>query len=179
MNRRFTPVLAAALYGVIAFQARAVEFPAFSFLNEGDTFRAANLTAAEQGEVIEQAEKISFDAPESWQTELRIRRVSLGATDGLVVQGTRLLCGATGNCEIALLRRSMGKWTALFADAPIGDGFGFLRQSTRGLPDFVVRSNLSAAASRFVVYKFDGLLYRATQCYDARGAALAESGCSK
>src|SRR5882724_6976050 len=83
-------------------------------LSANETFPAAKLTAAEQKEIIDQVESTSFDAPDSWETELRVRRVSLGESDGLVIRGTHLLCGGTGNCETWVFRNSQGKWLNLF-----------------------------------------------------------------
>src|SRR5258707_978793 len=71
--------------------AREPELPAMTQLGAGETFRSAKLTQSEQDEIFEEIEKLSFDSPGSWQTELRVRRISLGSADGLIVQGTHLL----------------------------------------------------------------------------------------
>ena len=92
-----------------------------SDLSADETFLAAKLTAAEQKQIIDQVENTSFDVPDSWEAELRVRRVSLGDSDGLVIRGTKLLCGGTGNCQTWVFRRSAGKW---------------LNISSRSLPSF-------------------------------------------
>jgi hypothetical protein len=52
-------------------------------LSADETFLAARLTAAERKQIIDQVENTSFDAPDSWDTELRVRRISLGRADAL------------------------------------------------------------------------------------------------
>jgi len=44
------------------------------------------VTAAERKQIIDQVENTSFDAPDSWDTELRVRRISLGQADGLIIE---------------------------------------------------------------------------------------------
>src|SRR5262249_37615621 len=75
-------------------------------LSLDETFLAAKLDAVERKQIIDQVEKTSFDVPDSWESELRVRRVSLGEAEGLIVRGTQLLCGGTGNCETWVFRRS-------------------------------------------------------------------------
>jgi hypothetical protein len=69
-------------------------------LGPKDTFAAARLSQRESLEVVEGVEQSAYDTPDSWDRELRVRLVDLGAVYGLVVQGSNLLCGATGNCQI-------------------------------------------------------------------------------
>src|SRR5437868_516233 len=91
-----------------------------------ETFLAAKLTLAERKQIIRQVEGTAFDAPDSWTAELRVRRLSLGQSAGLLIRGTRLLCGGTGNCQTWVFRRAHGTWLNVFEhDAPIGSGFGF------------------------------------------------------
>jgi hypothetical protein len=105
-------------------------------------------------------EVTSFDTPDSWLLELRVRRISLGKSDGLVVRGTRLLCGGTGNCETWVFRRAHDKWlNTLDGEAPIASGIGFVRQ-TAVINDMVVTANQSADMETRTRYKFDGKLYR-------------------
>ena len=73
---------------------------AMESLSRSDSLHAARLSRAEFRQVIEQLELTSFDEPKSWEKEIRVRRVHLGVADGLIVQGTNLLCGATGNCKL-------------------------------------------------------------------------------
>ena len=136
-------------------------------LSVNETFVAAKLTAAEQKQIVDQVENTSFDAPDSWETELRVRRVSLGESDGLIVRGTRLLCGGTGNCETWVFRRSPGKWLNMFEEkAPIVSGFGFEQETSGGIKNFLVSANSSAAKESRRSFKFDGKVYRQSQCYE-------------
>lgn len=147
-------------------------------LKGSDTFTAAKLTAADRKQIFAEIERISFDVPDSWEAELRVRRISLGSVEGLVIQGTQLLCGGTGNCETVVLRRSGGKWEAMFQkDAPIGDGFGFLPESSSGIPNFVVSTNTSAQSSNYIVYGFDGKYYRPRQCYESLKEQVKKVSC--
>ena len=64
------------------------------------SFEAAGVSAGEQKQILEVVEQSAFDTPESWIKELHIKRVDLGETPGLLIQGTNLLCGGTGNCQV-------------------------------------------------------------------------------
>ena len=135
-------------------------------LSANETFVAAKLSAAEQKQIVDQVENTSFDVPDSWETELRVRRVSLGESDGLIVRGTQLLCGGTGNCQTWVFRRSPGKWLNMFErEAPIVSGFGFEQEVSGGIKNFLVSANSSAAEESRTLFKFDGKVYRQSQCY--------------
>jgi hypothetical protein len=143
-------------------------------LGDNETFLAAKLTAAERKQIIDQVEKTSFDVPDSWESELRVRRVSLGEPDGLVIRGTQMLCGGTGNCETWIFRRSQGNWFNLFEqEAPIVSGFGFEQEATGGIKNLFVSANSSAAKESRILFKFDGNFYRQSECYEVsvNGAA--------
>jgi hypothetical protein len=138
-------------------------------LNLGDqeTLLAAKLTAAERKQIIDQVEKTSFDVPDSWDSELRVRRISLGEVDGLVIRGTQLLCGGTGNCQTWVFRRSQGNWTNLFEqEAPVVSSFGFDQEATGGIKNFLVSANSSAEKESRILFKFDGNFYRQSECYE-------------
>ena len=138
-----------------------------SDLSADETFLAAKLTAAEQKQIIDQVENTSFDVPDSWEAELRVRRVSLGDSDGLVIRGTKLLCGGTGNCQTWVFRRSAGKWLNMFEQkAPIVSGFGFQQEATAGIKNFLVSANSSAGKEALTLFKFDGKVYHQSECYD-------------
>ena len=128
-----------------------------------ETFAAGKLPAAEAREIITGVEKSAYDTPESWEKELRVRRVDLGSGPGIVVRGTNLLCGATGNCQMWVFRRVNGRWLSLFDinDAPIADGFQLGPMVTRGIKDLVVTANVSAERGSRTTYQFDGSVYRA------------------
>lgn len=136
-------------------------FAQMQTLGAKDTWAAAKFSAEETKQIIAGAEQSAFDTPDSWETELRVRRMDLGGTQGIIAQGTKLLCGGTGNCEIFVFRKAEGKWVSLFkADAPIADGFQLGPPSTRGIKDLTISVNSSAAASKNTVYVFDGEVYR-------------------
>ena len=65
-------------------------------LGTADTFAAAKLTKKEVTQLVPVLEQLAYDIPDSWKTELRARRIDLGNTEGLVFEGTNLLCGGTG-----------------------------------------------------------------------------------
>jgi hypothetical protein len=156
------------LLGVEAVLSQNPRIPAMDHLRNPETFKAEKLGASEKGEIWRELGKGSFDAPDSWEDEVRVRRISLGAADGLVVQGVRLLCGATGNCQTWVFRRLMGHWSSLFAgQAPLASGFGFDEPASHGIKRLVISSNASAEAGEYRVYEFDGRFYRAAQCYQA------------
>jgi hypothetical protein len=144
-------------------------------LSANETFPAAKLTAPEQKEIIDQVESTSFDIPDSWQTELRVRRISLGQLDGLIIRGSGLLCGGTGNCETWVFRHSRGKWWNMFEqEAPIVSGFGFEQETAGAIKNFLVSANSSATKQRRVLFKFDGKVYRQSECYEVSIDGAAE-----
>ncbi len=132
-------------------------------LGPKDTFAAAHLSAKEIREITDGVEQSAYDIPDSWESELRVRRVDLGNIPGIVVQGTKLLCGGTGNCQTWVFRKAEGKWVSMFGgdQAPVADSFQLGPISTGGVKDFTITANLSAEASHRVTYKFDGKQYRA------------------
>ena len=166
MRRAAALLLAAALGAAVLPVALAGEPAAVPALSDKETLSAAQLSGGEVDEIISQVEETSFDTAEDWPAELRARRLRLGESDGLVVQGTRLLCGGTGNCQTWLFRRVEGKWRGLFADqAPIGEGIAFTGESHGGLPDVVIDANVSASASVRTVFTFDDRFYRVATCF--------------
>ena len=153
-------VLAAAVF---AFPPSADWLPA---LRDTETLSAARLTAAEERDILDQMERTSFDVPDSWTQEIRIRRVSLGAVEGLVVRGSYLLCGGTGNCQTWIFRRVGGRWRDAFAStAPIAASVGIGRTSAP-TKDVFLTANTSADAQSWTRYRFDGRRYRAVESYD-------------
>jgi hypothetical protein len=130
-----------------------------------ETFAAAHLPPAEAKQVTGQVELSAYDVPDSWDKELRARRIHLGDAEGLIVQGTRLLCGATGNCQIWVLRKSNGRWVSLFGkeQAPIASGFRFGPGSSHGIKDFRIITHLGGQRDSSARYRFDGKYYRATK----------------
>ena len=131
-------------------------------LRKDQTIAQLNLPAAERAQIIGGVEAAAFDSPGSWEDELRAREVSLGKSRGLVVSGTRVLCGATGNCQIFVFRRLGRDWIPLFApdQAPIVEAFSFGPAASRGVDDLHVSVNLSVNESGQATYRFDGKYYR-------------------
>ena len=99
MRPRVAIFLLISVFG-LAF-VRAMSFPSdiewLKDLSEDETFSAARLTEAERKPILQQVMDTSFDSPDSWLAELRVRQISLGESKGLVIRATRRLCGATGN----------------------------------------------------------------------------------
>lgn len=149
----FVPMFACSGFAIAQMQS----------LGPRDALAAAKLPQREVREVIQAVEQAAYDTPDSWERELRVRKVDLGAAPGLLVQGTKLLCGGTGNCQTWVLRRSAGKWTSMFAgdEAPLAESFQLGPSLTAGIKDLTIVTNSSAEAGQRVTYKFDGGFYRA------------------
>ena len=130
-------------------------------LGAAETFSAAKLTKKEIALIIPVLEQLAYDTPDSWDTELGARRVDLGNSEGLILEGTNLLCGGTGNCQIFVFRKVNDRWVSLFqVEAPIEDAFTFGPDITNGIKDLNVASHESAEAVHRVRYRFDGQFYR-------------------
>ncbi|HTM26938.1 MAG TPA: hypothetical protein VL225_17195 [Vicinamibacterales bacterium] len=127
-----------------------------------DTLQSTGLPAAEIQQIVTAIEPNAFDTPASWTDELRAARVDLGSGPGLILRGSRLLCGGTGNCQVFVLRKVKDRWVSLFGDrqAPIADTIRFGPGATNGIKDLTVTANLSATGSSRVTYTFDGRVYR-------------------
>ena len=116
---------------------------------------------AEIRQLVAGLEPLAYDEPDSWSKELRVKRIDLAGGPGLVLQGKKLLCGGTGNCQLFVFRQVNGKWISLFdKQAPIGEAFEVGPGCTNGIKDFSVIANSSAEAEHRVTYKFDGKFYR-------------------
>jgi len=133
-------------------------------LGERETLAAARLSVQELRRILEVIEESAYDTPDSWTKELRARRVDLGAGPGLVLQGTTLLCGGTGNCQLFIFRKVNDQWVSLFGrdQAPLAESFGFGPGVTHGVKDLTLATNSSAQPTQRVTYKFDGQIYRST-----------------
>ncbi len=134
-------------------------------LRNDETIAKIKLPAAELKQIISAVEAIAFDSPNSWEKELRARRISLGSAPGLVLQGSDLLCGGTGNCQVFVFRRVGKDWLSLFQaqQAPVVEGFTFGPEARNGIEDLHVIANSSAQKSTHVTYRFDGKFYRASK----------------
>lgn len=150
------------LYGVLFFAQPAA--PAHS-LGPSDTFDTAHLTQDDVRQIIAAIEPSAYDTPDSWTAELRAKRVDLGNGAGLVLQGSTLLCGGTGNCQVFVLQRKKGHWVSLLgnAQAPLAEAFQFGPGISHGMKDFTVIANTSAGLDQRVTYQFDGRRYRPKQ----------------
>jgi len=132
-------------------------------LGPNETFAAAGLTAEDVRQIVDAIEQAAYDTPASWSAELRARRVDLGGGPAVVVQGTRLLCGGTGNCQLFVLHKVNGRWVSLFGNehAPLAATFQFGPGSSHGIKDLTLVTNTSAETGDTVIYQFDGRVYRA------------------
>jgi hypothetical protein len=171
VGRHWLQTLALALVAYLVVMgasfAQPIQLPAMQSLKDRETFQEARLSSAEMAQIFEQVEQTSFDYPDSWRSELRVRRLSLGDTDGLVIQGTKLLCGGTGNCQTWVFRRSHERWISMFQhQAPIISSFGFADKTTHGVRDLAMLAHASAETTACSVFAFDGNFYRETECYE-------------
>lgn len=132
-------------------------------LGPKDTFLAAKLSAREVQDIVKQVEESAYDQAGDWTSELRVRRVDLGSRPGLVLQGSKLLCGATDNCQLWVFRREGDGWLSLFSgdQAPLAEGFQLGPTLAHGIKDLTIVANSGAEADARVNYKFDGSFYRA------------------
>ncbi len=120
------------------------------------------LSAEERREIVAAVARSAYDAPDSWEEELSATRIDLGASPGIVLRGTKLLCGATGNCQLFVMRKANGRWVSLFGDdqAPLAESFELGPGVTRGIKDLTVVTNSSAETGQRIRYRFDGQIYR-------------------
>ena len=127
-----------------------------------DTLAAAQLSPKETRQIISAVEQSAYDTPDSWSSELRAKRIDLGNSQGLVLQGSNLLCGGTGNCQLFVFRKVKDTWVSLFEveHAPLAESFQFGPGTTRGIKDLMIATNSRAESTERVTYKFDGTLYR-------------------
>jgi hypothetical protein len=152
MNKNFLPLF---LLSMLASFATA------KTLSTSDTFATAKLMQREVSQLIPALEQLAYDIPDSWNTELRAKRIDLGSSPGLVLEGTNLLCGGTGNCQIFVFRRVNDRWIPLFqGQAPICEAFTFGPGTTNGIKNLTVAANQSAETAQRVTYQFDGKFYR-------------------
>jgi hypothetical protein len=127
-----------------------------------DRVSGIGLSAEERRQVIDAVARCAFDTPDSWDDELLATRVDLGASPGIILRGTKLLCGGTGNCQLFVMRKTNGIWVSLFGDgqAPLAESFELGPGVTLGIKDLTVVTNSSAEASHRVAYQFDRQVYR-------------------
>lgn len=148
-------------FRLVLLLSALTSFATSETLGKSDTFAAAKLTKQEISQLIPSLERLAYDTPDSWNTELRAKRIDLGDSQGLVLEGTNLLCGGTGNCQIFIFRRVNSRWISLFqGQGPICEAFTLGPGTTNGIKDLSVVSNQSADAAHTVVYRFDGHVYR-------------------
>ena len=85
-------------------------------------------------------------------------------TPELIVRGTRMMCGATGNCPVWIFRRSEGGFERLLYATTVQT---IVAQSTvtRGYRDVLTSGHGSATESEYTLYQFDGRVYRAIRCW--------------
>jgi hypothetical protein len=141
---KISPVV---LFTAVLFVAKPA-LPQMQSLGAKDTFNSVGLSAKEAQEIVEEVERSAYDTPDDWKKELRVRRVDLGNSPGLVVQGSELLCGGTGNCQTWVFRKRDNKWMSLFPNdrVPIAEGFRLGPGITGGIKDFTImryRSDLA------------------------------------
>jgi hypothetical protein len=91
--------------------------------------------------------------------------------EGLVVRGTKLLCGATGNCQTWIFRRENDEWNSMFDhDAPVISAFGFTDSTSHGIRNLVTLANDSADIDSYREFAFDGHFYHPMRCGELIGS---------
>jgi hypothetical protein len=155
-------ISAVLLFSTVLFFAKPAVTQVHS-LGPKDSFNSVGLSAKEVQEIVEEVEQSAYDTPDEWKKELRARRVDLGNNPGMMVQGSKLLCGGTGNCQTWVFRKADNKWVSLFPNdlVPIAESFRLGPGITYGIKDFTIVTNSSAEAGQTVTYMFDGKFYRA------------------
>jgi hypothetical protein len=69
-----------------------------------------------------------------------------------VLEGTNLLCGGTGNCQIFVFREVHDRWISLFqGQAPIGEAFTFGPGIRNGLKNPTVAANQNAETAQRLI----------------------------
>lgn len=101
---------------------------------------------------------------------LLFRQINTPSGQITLVQGSGLnSCGGTGNCLVWVLGRG---------DRLLLEGQAYkitIRRSTHyGFPDIVTSSSWTADGAQFILYRFDGLKYRALTCATERGEFLGK-----
>ncbi|MCU1299207.1 MAG: hypothetical protein JWO91_3485 [Acidobacteriaceae bacterium] len=154
--------ISAVLLIIVLFFTK-LALPQMQSLGPKDVFNSVGLSAIEVREIVEQAEQSAYDTPDDWKKELRVRRANLGNSSGLVVQGSKLLCGGTGNCQTWVFHKVDNKWVSLFPNdrVPIAESFRLGPGVGDGIKDFTIVTNSGAEAAQTVTYRFDGKFYRA------------------
>jgi hypothetical protein len=159
--------LIAALVLAPVFSVAQAQLPEARFIRVEFTFSRAGIPPAEVRQVVKQIGSTSFDMPNSWDDELRVRRMALGEADVLVVRGTTLLCGGTGNCQTWVFLRAKAQWRSLIAgDAPLASGLGFEDVDKGALKNLVLVANAGGQKDRYTRYRYDGRNYRPIDCFD-------------
>jgi len=143
------------------------EFTSPLLPKENDTLAASKLPPEQIRELLDQVEATSFDTPDSWPVELRVRVVAIGRTRGIIIRGTSLLCGGTGNCQTWLFRYDKGHWLNLIeGEAPVIDSLMLTQGKNPDIPDLIAGANTSSSSDRYSVYVFHGKTYRRVKCYE-------------
>lgn len=111
---------------------------------------------------------------------IRIARAALrtNVPAQLLVQASdNCHCGATGNCSFWILERD-GKSFRVLLDTSVAHFFSVERSRTNGYRDILTSLHGSAFSSDLVLYRFDGVQYRATDCgtedYESEDGGMAK-----
>ena len=140
---------------------------AMQSLNAGDTFVAAQISKADQAEIVDLLENNSVDWDRGRVSQLRARRISLTPLrkDGLAVQSTASVdCGATGNCFFLIFQQQDKGWHIVLSETAI-DRFAITKQKHHGLYDVELSANDSSETSTRSVMIFDGTAYHFSRCF--------------
>lgn len=147
--------------------AFAVGIPPMDYLKATETFATAKLSATEREEILQQVKSTGGgDSDGPLEDELRVRRVSLGSVDGLVIRGSHFFCSPTGNCMTWVFCKRGDHWVSLFlGDAPIAQRFGFERKAIHGVRNLVLSEHGSATETSYTIWGYNGKSYEPIRCY--------------
>ena len=129
-------------------------------LGAQNTWAAAHISQQDQRQIIDALQASAFDEPSSWLTEFRLRQIDQNRQRILIVSAAHDLCGATGNCQLWVFRRSAGHWSSLLPEPCMAEWFRILPTSNRGMPDLLIATHLGDGPPNLNHFRFDGRSYK-------------------
>jgi hypothetical protein len=119
----------------------------------GNTFSKAGLSPHDRATIITTVKQRAFDTPPDWSSELVVRWTRVGTKKLLIIRGSDLLCGGTGNCQTWVLQRTNGKWlNRIPGDPPIIASLSLRTDGAQS--DLVGCRNQSVASSKCTSWHF-------------------------
>jgi hypothetical protein len=88
--------------------------------------------------------------------------------------GLKAGCGATGNCPVWIFQRSERGYSVLLHSQ--AQTFTIQPTKTKRFHDIVLGLHVSATEADLTEYRFEGMAYRKTGCYEAGWTYLGKDG---